>query len=137
MPTNKKKAGKKAGKKAAPKKAAPKKKKKKKKKKAAPKKAAPKKAAPNKKKKSAKKGAGVGNGTPAQKKAAAATKGVPRIQWRAEVERFRKAKAKNMKLELSTPGSAQVTRVRLTQSDYCKGLTVRTEGAFIFFKKGS
>ena len=129
-----KKSAKKSAKKAAPKKAA----KKKAAKKAAPKKAA-KEAAP---KKAATKSPGKRKGTPskgkatvAQKKAALAARYFPKVQWKNEVETFKKSKDKDMTIELGSPGSAQVTRCRLIEADYCKGLTITTQGAQVIFEK--
>jgi hypothetical protein len=79
---------------------------------------------------------GIGNGTRAQKAAAKDAALYPRINWREEVESFRKGKKKQFSIELSTPGSAQVTRVRLVASDYCDGLLITTLGAEIIFAKG-
>jgi hypothetical protein len=111
-------------------------------KKKAPKKKAPKKKASKKKKAGTNKNGetrgnlGLGNGTKAQKRAAKAAALYPRIAWRDEVEEFKKGKKVRLSIELSTPGSAQVTRVRLVASDYCKGLSISTVGAEIIFEKG-
>jgi hypothetical protein len=101
------------------------------KKKAAPKKkkAAAKKAkAPSKKKAKAK-------GTPKQKSAAKAAALFPRIEWKDEVAKFKKSKDRKMQIEMGSPGSAQVTRVRLLASDYCKGLAISSMGRDICFTK--
>jgi hypothetical protein len=126
--TQKSVAKKKASKKKAPKKKASKKK--------APKKKASKKKAGTNKNGETRGNLGLGNGTKAQKRAAKAAALYPRIAWRDEVEEFKKGKKVRLCIELSTPGSAQVTRVRLVASDYCKGLSISTVGAEIIFEKG-
>jgi hypothetical protein len=106
------------------------------KKKTAPSKAA--KAAPKRNSKGAKRSnLGLGNGTPAQIKAAQAAKVFPRIAWEAELNKFKKSKDAELSIELGSPGSAQVTRVRELKKPYARGLRIETVGAIInFFKKG-
>jgi hypothetical protein len=74
-------------------------------------------------------------GTTAQYRAAAEAKKHPKVDWSKEVERFNKKKAKTMSIELGSPGSAQVTRVRLIGYGLGKGLDISTTGAVIKFKK--
>ena len=85
----------------------------------------------------AKKGKGKGSGTPAQLKAAKAAKAFPQIHWVDEIKEFKKSKDRELSIELGSPGSAQVTRVRILKASYAKGLRITTVGASInFFKKG-
>ena len=114
-------------KKSAKKKAAPKKKKAKK---SAKKKAAKKSAKKSAKKKAAKKSA----------KKKAAKKGTKKkvtpqaaVSWPDVIAKFQKGKAKTTSATMGSPGSAQVTRVRLT-AKYPK-LHFRTEGATIHVSK--
>jgi hypothetical protein len=74
-------------------------------------------------------------GTTAQYRAAKEAKKHPKVDWFKEVERFNKKKAKTMSIELGSPGSAQVTRVRLIGYGLGKGLDISTTGAVIKFKK--
>ena len=111
--------------KAAPKKAA------KAKAKAKPKKAAKAKAKP---KKAAKKKAA--NPKAAAKKAAATRKNVTPLEsvsWPEIIEKFKKGKAKTGSTEMGSPGSAQVTRVRLVKAH--PKLHFRTEGTWIHYSK--
>ena len=103
-----------------------------KKKKAAPKKAAKKKATPSKVR-------STSRGTFNQLAAAKAAKEYPKIVWRTEVARIRKElkKGEVSLIELGSPGSAQVTRVRLLRSDFCKGFGITTDGSNIVFEKVS
>ena len=95
------------------------------------------KAAPPKKVvvKTKKKTGGPGSGTDAQRRAAQAARQYERVPWRETIAAFRKAKGKDMTQDLSSPGSAQVTRVRLNKSGYCKGLYIWTEGHTICITK--
>jgi len=99
--------------------------------KAAPKKKAAKAKKPNK----AKAKSGKGKGTPAQKKAAKAAALFPRLDWEKEIKDFKKANHRELSIELGSPGSAQVTRVRLIQKSYCRGLLLTTTGAFLNLEK--
>jgi hypothetical protein len=74
-------------------------------------------------------------GTTAQYRAAKEAKKHPKVDWFKEVERFNKKKAKTMSIELGSPGSAQVTRVRLIGYGLGKGLDISTTGATIKFRK--
>jgi len=112
------------------------------KKSAAKKKAAPKKAA---KKKAAKKAKKAAKKKPADRKAAAkkaaktraklmdSGKVLESVSWPDIMEKFQKAKKKSDSVEMGSPGSAQVTRVRLAKK-YPK-IHFRTEGTFIHFSK--
>ena len=82
-----------------------------------------------------KKTGGPGSGTDAQRRAAQAARQYERVPWRETIAAFRKAKGKDMTQDLSSPGSAQVTRVRLNKSGYCKGLYIWTEGHTICITK--
>lgn len=105
--------------------------------------AAKKKAAPKKKKGAKKKAAKKAK--PANRKAAAkkaaktraklidSGKVLESVSWPEIMEKFAKAKKKNDSVEMGSPGSAQVTRVRLAKK-YPK-LHFRTEGTFIHFSK--
>ena len=101
----------------------------------AKKKAAKAKAKPNKKKAAPKKKAAKVKGTPKQVSAAKAAALFPRIEWKDEVAKFKKSKDRKMQIEMGSPGSAQVTRVRLLASDYCKGLAIASMGRDICFTK--
>ena len=75
--------------------------------------------------------------TPAQRTAAKAASAFPQIKWEDEVRAFKKSADRELSIELGSPGSAQVTRVRLTRAPYSKGLKIETCGSNInFFKKG-
>jgi len=72
-------------------------------------------------------------GTPAQLKAA--KKRHPRIDWVKEIGKFRASKSNNMRMEMGSAGSAQVTRVRLLEWEGAKGLVAFTRGANLFVSK--
>ena len=96
------------------------------------------KAAKSKPKKKAAKSKPKKKGTPAQLAAAQAAKGFDRIDWSKEISQFLGNKQHRVEFELSTPGSAQVTRVRLLKRGDTKGLTIRTRGTWIeILKKGA
>lgn len=98
-----------------------------------PKAAKPKAAKPKASKPKAERKPSTGKGTPAQKRAASTRQ--DRRDWIVEIEKFRKASANNMRVELGSPGSAQVTRVRLTQWEGFDGLVAFTKGANLFISK--
>ena len=75
--------------------------------------AAPKKAAPKKKAKRA-----------------------PAVDWEAKIKAIKKAKEYPVEIELSSPGVAQVQRVRLHEADYFKGLVATTKGPVITIRRG-
>ncbi len=86
---------------------------------------------PNKKKAKG----GAGSGTAAQRSAAKAAALFPRLDWEKEIKDFKKSKHRELSIELGSPGSAQVTRVRLVQKSYCRGLLLTTTGAFLNIEK--
>jgi len=72
-------------------------------------------------------------GTPAQ--FAAAQKRQTPIDWITVIDKFRRAKQNNICFEMGTPGSTQVTRVRLVQWEGFEGLNAFTRGSNLFISK--
>jgi len=79
---------------------------------------------------------GKGNGTERQKAAAKMSQNFSRFDWTNEIARFMKSSKKDLEVELGSAGSAQVTRVRLTRREDCKGLSISTHGAWLTISKG-
>ena len=74
--------------------------------------------------------------TPAQKAAALKASAFASVNWLQEIAEFRESKKPEARIEMGSPGSAQVTRVRLVQRPDTKGITISTQGAEIVFTKG-
>lgn len=69
------------------------------------------------------------------KQVQAAKTRIPRRDWVKDIASFRKAKQNNVAFDMGSPGSAQVTRVRLIDWDGFKGLTCFTRGATLYVTK--
>jgi hypothetical protein len=61
------------------------------------------------------------------------------IDWESEIGAIQKlAKSRfPIAIDLSSPGTAQVTRVRLNKKPYTEGLKITTEGPSLIFEKVS
>lgn len=71
------------------------------------------------------------------KKAAVPHKRSASIDWPAEIADIKKLPAKSFPIavDMGSPGSAQVTRVRLKDKPYCTGLTITTQGTSMIFER--
>jgi len=72
-----------------------------------------------------------------KKQRAAAQKRQQPINWYERLRKFKVGKTQTLKVSMSTPGSAQVTRARLVKQSHLEGIRVTTKGAVINFAKES
>jgi hypothetical protein len=57
------------------------------------------------------------------------------IDWEHRVMTFKKSKKRKIEITMGTPGSAQVTRVRLREKPYCRSLWITTNGRTLVIGK--
>ena len=72
-----------------------------------------------------------------KKQRTAAQKRQQPINWYERLRKFKVGKTQTLKVSMSTPGSAQVTRARLVKQSHLEGIRVTTKGAVINFAKES